>query len=134
MDSSKDHQILTDSTKEAFFNALDIISAGVDIYEVGKVIRNTARKYGVKAIPDLTGHGIGKNMWESPFIFNIPFEHYRLNANRAVAIEPIFTAGNTTTKTLHDNWTIITADRSLSAHYEDTIFIGENGAKVVTYT
>jgi methionyl aminopeptidase len=130
--SNDTHKKLIEGTRDAFWGAVDIIKDGVDIFLVGKIIQNTARGFDLSVIPDLTGHGIGKNMWEEPYIFNVPFDHFTLNKGKAIAIEPIFSAGGVKIQTLKDNWTIVTKDKSLSAHYENTVFIEKDGCEVVT--
>jgi methionyl aminopeptidase len=129
---NKEHQLLKQATEEAFFACTQIIKTGVDIYTIGKTIERVANKYNVTIIEELTGHGIGRTMWEPPHIFQVPYEHYILKENKTVCIEPIFSLGSSQIHTMPDNWTLVTEDGSLAAQYEHMILVTKNGCEILT--
>lgn len=129
---NKQHTRLIQATEDAFEAACRIIRGGVDIYHIGKVIENTAHRHNVRVVESLTGHGIGRKMWEPPHIFQIPYEHGILPTGKTVAIEPIFSLGSSTIHTGADHWVLSTQDKSLAAQYENTLLITEKGCEVLT--
>jgi methionyl aminopeptidase len=80
------------------------------------------------------GHGIGQEMHEEPQVpnFGLPGTGPLLKEGLVLAIEPMVNAGGTDVFTLRDGWTVVTADRSLSAHFEDTVAVTENGPEILT--
>jgi methionyl aminopeptidase len=85
-------------------------------------------------VRDLVGHGIGRAMHEPPQVRNYGVEGrgLRLTPGLVIAIEPMINAGSPTVRTLPDGWTIVTEDRSLSAHFEHTVAITDGGPEVLT--
>lgn len=106
-------------------NRVSDISAAIDKY---------VRPKGYEIVRDLTGHGIGKNLHEEPQILNYKDgkKGQKLKTNMTLAIEPMITNGTYKVRTLNDNWTVITDDGSLSAHYEHTVAITGNGPEILT--
>ena len=98
------------------------------------MIEKVVRKQGFGIVEDLSGHGVGFELHEDPYIFNFYNGHPGpvIQSGMTIAIEPIITAGSAETKTLDDNWTIITRDGSLSAQAEHTIAITEKGVEILT--
>lgn len=109
----------------AFGNRINDISIAIDRYVRG-------RGYGI--VRDLTGHGIGRNLHEEPQILNYDdgVKRQKLKRNMTLAIEPMITRGSYEVKTLDDDWTVVTQDGSLSAHYEHTVAITDNGPEILT--
>jgi methionyl aminopeptidase len=126
------HLQLKNATEEAFFEACKIIKAGIDTYEIGKVIKKIADKYDTYVMKDLTGHGIGTEMWEPPHIFQYPYTHDKLVENQVICIEPIFSLGTDKMKTMPDKWTLVTKDGSLAAQYENMLLVTKTGCQVLT--
>ncbi|MGB9596724.1 MAG: M24 family metallopeptidase, partial [Candidatus Poribacteria bacterium] len=85
-------------------------------------------------VRNFVGHGIGKSMWEEPQVpnFGSPNNGIRLRKGMVLAIEPMVNAGGYEVKVLDDNWTAVTQDGSLSAHFEHTVAILENGPEILT--
>lgn len=106
-------------------NRVSDISIAIDKY---------VRPKGYEIVRDLTGHGIGKNLHEEPQIvnYNDGKKGRKLKVNMTLAIEPMITNGTYQVRTLNDNWTVVTDDGSLSAHYEHTIAITDNGPEILT--
>ncbi len=131
---SSEKEKLIKTAYRALGAAIDIIKPGIHLNEIGKTIENIVTKEGFFIIKDLTGHGIGKKLHESPIVLNYwegkpgPV----LKEGMTLAIEPIFSAGTNNMKTLPDNWTIVTADNSASVQVENTILITKTGNEVLT--
>ena len=85
-------------------------------------------------VRDLVGHGIGQNLHEDPQVpnYGIANKGYLLQEGLVLAIEPMVNEGAAEVKTLEDNWTVVTADNKLSAHFEHTVAIGPNGPEILT--
>lgn len=106
-------------------NRVSDISIAIDRYV-------TPKGYGI--VRDLTGHGIGRELHEEPQILNYDNgrKGQKLKENMTLAIEPMINSGSCRVRTLNDNWTVVTEDGSLSAHYEHTIVIKQNGPEILT--
>lgn len=121
-------------TKKALELAIKNIKPGIHLGDISSVIQNYVEKNGFSVVKELTGHGIGRKLHEKPAIFNFgqagtgPI----LQEGMVLAIEPMINAGDWRVKTLTDGWTIVTADGSLSAHFEHTVLIVKRGAEILT--
>ena len=102
--------------------------------DISAAIQKHAEKNGFSVVRDLVGHGIGRNMHEEPQVpnYGTPGNGPVLQPGMVLAVEPMINAGTFETETLEDGWTIVTADRRVSAHWENTIAITENGVAVLT--
>jgi len=102
--------------------------------DVGAAIEAVARRHGYGVVRPFVGHGIGTAMHEDPQVPNYgrPGTGMRIEAGMCFAIEPMFNLGDDDVAVLDDGWTVVTADGSISAHFEDTITITQNGAEVLT--
>ncbi len=131
---NKKHERMIKTGERALEAATDIIKPGTPVGEIGKIIEQIVEKEGYKIIHDLTGHGIGKELHESPTILNYweGKNGPRLESGMTIAVEPIFSESTHDLKTLQDGWSIVTADGSLSVQIENTILVTENGAEVLT--
>ena len=90
---------------------------------------------GFTVVEDFTGHGVGRNLHEEPSVFNFrtnQLPNVKLKAGMTLEIEPIVNAGSKHTKTLRDRWTVITADKNLSAQFEHTVLVTETGYEILT--
>jgi methionyl aminopeptidase len=102
--------------------------------DISRAIDRSVRSRHFEIVRDLSGHGIGRNLHEEPVVLNYDDGRHgqRLKRNMTLAIEPMITAGTYQVKTLADRWTVVTADGSLSAHYEHTVAITANGPEILT--
>lgn len=131
---SEEKQRLIKVANEALNAAIDIVKPGIHVCEIGKVIQNIVESAGFHIIYDLTGHGVGRGLHEDPIVLNY-FDGNKgpiLKAGMTIAIEPIFAAGTSEMKTLSDDWTIVTVDKSPAVQSENTILITKNGHEVLT--
>ena len=102
--------------------------------DIGHAVQRVAETAGYSVVRELVGHGIGTSFHEEPQVpnFGTPGRGARLAAGMTIAIEPMVNVGRPDIRTLSDRWTVVTADGSLSAHFEHTVAITENGARVLT--
>ncbi len=135
---SKEAQALIDVTRMSFFEGIKKAKAGNHLYDISAAIGDyaTARGYGV--VYDLVGHGIGANLHEEPEVPNFrqrwPHKGIKLRPGMTLAVEPMINAGAPEVLWTDDEWTVITEDRSLSAHYENTILITEGEPEILSLT
>lgn len=121
-------------TKECFFEGIKFAKAGHYLHEISAAINDHADRFGYGVVRDLIGHGIGRNLHEDPEIpnFRQPRRGLKLRPGMTLAIEPMINAGGWQVKFLADDWTVETADGSLSAHYENTVLITEGEPEILT--
>jgi methionyl aminopeptidase len=121
-------------TREALGAGIAAARVGNHVGDIGFAVQQVAEGAGFGVVRELVGHGIGARFHEEPQVpnFGAPRRGPRLQAGMTLAIEPMITAGHYATKTLPDRWTVVTADGSLSAHFEHTVAVTENGPRVLT--
>lgn len=131
---SSEVQRLLKVTREALFVGIRMAVAGNRLTDISHAIQQYAESYRFSVVRELVGHGIGRAMHEEPQVpnFGRPGRGPRLEAGMTLAIEPMVNAGGYGVETLQDGWTIVTKDRSLSAHFEHTVAVTENGPDVLT--
>ena len=131
---SKEAQQLIDVTKQSFFEGIKFAKEGNHLYDISKAIQNFVEANGFSVVRDLVGHGIGKEMHEEPQIPNFkPIGRgMKLRAGMTFAIEPMVNAGVYDVWMLDDDWTVVTDDGSLSAHYENTILITKGEPEILS--
>ena len=131
---SKEAQQLIDVTKQSFFEGIKFAKAGNHLNDVSKAIGAYAAKFNYGIVRDLVGHGIGTHLHEDPQIPNFPQKRrgIKLMPGMTLAIEPMAHLGGCETEVLQDDWTVVTKDRSLAAHYEHTIVITDDGYEILT--
>ncbi|HNR69329.1 MAG TPA: type I methionyl aminopeptidase [bacterium] len=124
---SAEKQRLMDVTLTALLEGVDQAREGNRLYDIGYAIQNKVEEAGFSVVRDLVGHGIGQSLHEPPQIPNYGHPHRgaRLCSGMVFAIEPMVNMGTWEVETLEDGWTVITADRLPSAHFEHTIVITE---------
>lgn len=107
---------------------------GQHVGDIGHAVQAVAEAAGLGVVRELVGHGIGTAFHEEPQVPNYgsPRRGPRLAEGMTIAIEPMITLGNPTTRTLGDKWTVVTADGTLSAHFEHTVAITSNGPRILT--
>ncbi len=131
---SDEAQKLIDDTKQSFFEGISVIKHGVKLGDVSHTIQTFLEERGYGVVRDLVGHGIGRELHESPEVpnFGVMGRGVRLAAGMTLAIEPMVTAGNYRVNVLDDDWTVVTLDGSLAAHYENTVAITRDGCEILT--
>ena len=133
---SKEAALLIERTRQSFFEGMKYAAAGRHLYEISGAIGSYAESFGYGGVRDLCGHGIGTHLHEEPDIPN--FKKFRrgikLKSGMTLAVEPMINIGTPDVLWLDDEWTVITADMSLSAHYENTIIITEGRPEILTLT
>jgi methionyl aminopeptidase len=123
-------------TRESFYEGIKHAMEGSHLYDISAAIEDHVVKNGYSCVRDLTGHGIGKDMHEDPMIPNFHQKRRgpRLEKNMTLAIEPMVNAGRFDVNVLDDDWTVVTEDGSLSAHYENTVLITAGDPEILTLT
>jgi methionyl aminopeptidase len=117
-------------TQKALAAGIAQARAGNHVGDIGHAVQEVAEGAGYSVVRELVGHGIGSSFHEEPQVPNYgkPRRGPRLTAGMTIAIEPMVNVGSPEIRTLGDKWTVVTVDGSLSAHFEHTVAIGENGA------
>ena len=131
---SEEAERLIKATKESFYEGIAAVKSGNRLGDVGYAIDSHVRKYGFSTVKKYIGHGIGRELHESPDVpnFGTPGRGVRICTGMALAIEPMINIGTDAVKELPDGWTVKTADGKLSAHYENTVALTENGLLILT--
>lgn len=131
---SDEAQRLIDVTKQSFFEGIKYATHGARLGDVSAAIQEYVEKHGYSIVRDLTGHGIGRKVHEEPSIpnFGRPGKGVRLAAGMTLAIEPMVNQGKYPVEILDNDWTVVTADGSLSAHYENTILVTHGECEILT--
>lgn len=131
-----DEQVRTllDVTQESLYKAVSFARPGARLGDVGFAVESFVDPYGFGIIRDYVGHGIGKALHEPPSVPNYgkPGTGVLLKPGMCLAFEPMITLGSHKTRVLDDGWTVVTADGSLSAHFEHTLVITHSGAEILT--
>ena len=133
---SPEDQKLIDVTKQSFFEGMKMAKAGNHLNDISKAIGAHAAKYRYGIVRDLVGHGIGTHLHEDPQIPNFPQKRrgIKLLPGMTLAVEPMINLGRADVAWLDDEWTVVTMDGSLSAHYENTILITDGEPEILTLT
>lgn len=121
-------------TKDSLYEGLKHVKAGTYLGNVSYAIGSYIKQFGYSIPMDYTGHGIGKNLHEDPAVFNDgqPNKGILLKEGMTICIEPMVHLGKPFTKVLSDDWTVISKDKSLTAHYEHTIVVTKDGCEILT--
>lgn len=127
-------QQLLEVTENSLYAGLEKAMPNVRLYTISHAIQQVIEASGYSVVREYVGHGIGAELHEEPQIpnYGIPDRGPRLKQGMVLAIEPMVTAGERYVRTLEDNWTVVTVDRSLCAHFEHTIAITESGYEILT--
>ncbi len=125
---SEEARKLIEVTRQSFFEGIKFAKAGNHLYDISNAIDAYVRPFGYGIVMDLVGHGIGKNLHEDPEIPNFKQKRkgIKLQPGMTLAIEPMINIGRPDVEWLDDDWTVVTEDESLSAHYENTVLITED--------
>jgi methionyl aminopeptidase len=131
---SEEAQKLIEVTKESFFKAVEQAKVGNRLTDISSAVQKHAESFGYSVVRDFVGHGIGKSMHEDPQVpnYGVAGKGPKLAHGMVLAIEPMINIGNYKVKIKPDGWTVVTSDGSLSAHYENTVAITNNGPEILT--
>ena len=125
---------LIEVTKQSFFEGIKFAKPGNHLNDISSAIQKYAESFGYGVVRDLVGHGIGTHLHEDPEVPNVARKRkgIRLQAGMTLAIEPMINEGSYEVVWMDDDWTVVTEDGSLSAHYENTILITEDGPEILS--
>ena len=131
---SEEAERLIKATEESFYAGIAAVKNGNRIGDVGNAIDTLVRGYGYSTVKKYIGHGIGKELHEAPDVpnFGTAGRGVRICSGLALAIEPMVNVGTDKVIELADGWTVKTADGKLSAHYENTVVLTDNGLLILT--
>lgn len=132
IDNDKQH--LLEHTEKALFEGLNIVKPGNKIGDIGYAIESYALAHKLGVVKELVGHGVGKNLHESPDVPNYGKKNTGmvLRKGMVIAIEPMLNLGSADIYILDDDWTIVTADDKPSAHFEHTVLVTKDGYEILT--
>ena len=127
-------QQLLERTQKGLLTGVEQMHPGKRLFDIGAAISAVANQYGYGVVREYVGHGIGTKLHEAPQVpnFGVAGTGMRLKAGMILAIEPMFNLGTHEVELQKDGWTVVTKDHKLSAHFEHTVLITENGPEVLT--
>ena len=127
-------QRLIDVTRQSFFEGIRFARAGNHLNDISAAIQKYAESFGYGVVRDLVGHGIGSHLHEDPEVPNFArkWKGILLRPGMTLAIEPMINAGSPEVVWLDDDWTVVTEDGSLSAHYENTVLITDGEPEILS--
>jgi methionyl aminopeptidase len=125
---------LVKTTEHALAEGIERAKAGGRLSDISHAIESAATQSGFSVVRDFVGHGIGRQMHEDPQIPNYgdPGKGPKLKAGMTLAIEPMVNMGGYAVEVQKDGWTVLTADRKPSAHFEHTVAVGDDGPEILT--
>ena len=125
---------LVEVTYEAMMRAIEIVKPGVPLYEIGRIIEKYIKNFNYSAVREYCGHGIGQKFHTPPSVLHYYDERNDLELKKGMffTIEPMINTGVWQTKLLNDGWTVVTKDNSLSAQFEHTLGVTDNGYEIFT--
>ena len=131
---SEEAKRLIEVTKQSFFEVIILAVPGNHLFDISEAIQKYVESNGYSVVRDLVGHGIGTHLHEDPQIPNFKQRRkgMKLRPGMTLAIEPMVNEGSYDVVWLDDDWTVVTEDGSLAAHYENTIVITEDGCEILT--
>lgn len=131
---SAEAQKLLDVTEGSLFAGLALVKPDVRLYTISHAIQRYIEDAGFSVVREYVGHGVGTELHEEPQIpnYGTPDRGPRLKAGMVLAIEPMVNAGERFVRTLEDNWTVVTVDGSLCAHFEHTVAVTADGMEILT--
>ncbi|MCC7392509.1 type I methionyl aminopeptidase [Candidatus Sumerlaeota bacterium] len=130
---SAEAQRLIDVTRQSLYAGINAIKPGGRVGDIGAAVEKVVHEAGYHCTEGYTGHGVGRHLHEKPDVPNDSKRAgIRLQPGMTLAIEPMINQGTSKTKRLKDDWTVVTADGSLSAHFEHTVAITRDGVEILT--
>jgi methionyl aminopeptidase len=132
--ASEPIRTLVRETRRAMYAGLSQVVAGNRLGDIGHAIESVAHEHGYGVVQEYVGHGIGRALHEDPSVpnYGTPGRGAKLSKGWVLAIEPMFNLGTERTRTLADGWTVVTEDGRVSAHWEHTVALTEDGPRVLT--
>ena len=133
-DISKEAKALLDATKESLYEGIKMAVAGNRVGDISAAVQEYTEARSYSVVRDFVGHGVGAKLHEEPSVpnFGTPHRGARLIPGMTLAIEPMINMGSYDVEVLDDEWTVITVDGSLSAHFEHTIAVTPDGPMIMT--
>ena len=132
---SEEAKLLIERTRQSFIEGMKKAVAGNHLYDISAAIGDYANQFGYGVVEDLCGHGIGSHLHEEPEIPNFRQSRFRrgikLKPGMTLAVEPMINVGTKDVLWMDDEWTVVTEDKSLSAHYENTILITDGKPEIL---
>ena len=136
---SEEAKQLMEVTRQSFFEGIRFAKEGYRISDIGAAIQDYVESHGYSVVRDYVGHGVGREMHEAPEVPNfkdkVKFAHRgdpRLKKGMTIAVEPMVIMGNYEIEVLENDWTVVSIDRTLAAHYENTIAITDGEPEILT--
>jgi methionyl aminopeptidase len=125
---------LLDATRDALMAGIAEVGPGRGVSRIGRAVQTFAEAQGYSVVEDYVGHGIGSKLHEAPQVPNYVIQGFEfiLQAGHCIAIEPMLNEGRKDTRRLDDDWTVVTRDGSLSAHFEHTVAVTKDGHEILT--
>ncbi len=125
---------LLEATERSLFAGIEAAGPAARLGDISAAVQATVEREGFSVVRDFVGHGIGRSMHEEPQVpnFGTPGTGPRLHPGMTLAIEPMVNAGGWAVKVLDDGWTVVTRDRSRSAHFEHTIAVTDSGCRILS--
>ena len=121
--------------EEALYKGIEQVKAGNQLMDIAGAVEDYVKGNGFSVVEQYTGHGVGKNLHEAPSVFNTRTKwmpNVRLKPGMTLAIEPIINAGSKHTRVLKDRWTVVTVDNNLSAQFEHTVLVTQDGYEILS--
>ena len=132
---SKQTAKLIKVAEEALYKGIEQVKAGNQLMDIAGAVEDHVKSNGFSVVEQYTGHGVGKNLHEAPSVFNTRnkwMPNVKLKSGMTLAIEPIINAGSKHTRVLSDRWTVVTADNNLSAQFEHTVLVTQDGYEILS--
>lgn len=131
---SAEAQKLIDVTRQSFFEGIKLARVGQRVSDVGHAVQQYVEGFGYGVVREFVGHGVGREMHESPEVPNYGAAGHgaRFQPGMVIAVEPMVCMGDWHVRVLRDKWTTVSADGSLAAHYENTILITDGEPEILT--
>lgn len=135
---SEEAKKLMEVTRQAFFEGIRFAKPGYRVFDIGEAVQAYVESHGFSVVRDFVGHGIGRGMHEAPEVPNYrparggPHSNPRLVKGMTICVEPMVCAGDWRVDILDDDWTVVSRDHSLAAHYENTILITDGEPEILT--
>jgi len=133
-DVSVEASNLMDATERSLYEGIEKAVPGGRLFDISHAVQKSVENRGYSVVRDFVGHGIGKSLHEDPQVpnYGTAAKGVRLKAGMVLAIEPMVNQGGYDVRVLDDNWTVVTCDGSLSAHFEHTVAITDTGPDILT--
>ncbi|HWC61112.1 MAG TPA: type I methionyl aminopeptidase, partial [Verrucomicrobiae bacterium] len=128
-------QKLMDVTEKALYEGIAQVVPGKRVTDISRAVQTYVENNGFSVVREFVGHGVGRSMHEEPQIPNFvdARSNTKLEAGMTLAIEPMVNAGQPGVKILNDDWTVVTQDGSLSAHFEHTVLVTDGEPEILTW-